>query len=195
MFLHWVLALLVPVQIGLGWYMLSIEDQPGSGWYFALHISLGLTAALLIALRLMWRLRQAPPMLPAAVPAWQAKAARISHPLIYLLMLLMPLTGYLGASFGGEATSYFGLPLPNWSPKNEALKEQLFTTHSLIAWVLVALVALHVLGAFKHLLIDKDTVFRRMWPREGAQTPQFASPSQTYKCNLEGQTDAKKRSP
>ena len=128
--------------------MVSIEDEPGSGWYFALHISLGLTAALLLAMRLMWRVRQAPPVLPGTVPAWQAKAARISHALLYTLLVLMPLTGYLCAAFSGEA-----------------LKEQFFTANSLIAWLLVAMIAMHIGASLKHLLIDKDTVFRRMWPR------------------------------
>lgn len=162
-FLHWSLALLLPLQIGMGWYMLSIEDQPGSGWYFDLHISLGLTAALLVALRIGWRLRQAPPVAPRELAGWQRRAARSSHVLLYVLMVLMPLTGYLGAAFGGEAMSYFGVPLPAWVTKNEGLKEQLFTVHSIMAWALVGMVALHVLAALKHLVIDKDTVFRRMW--------------------------------
>ena len=132
-FLHWSLALLLPVQIGIGWYMLSIEDQPGSGWYFALHISLGLTAALLVALRIVWRWRHAPPEAPRELVEWQRRAARSSHALLYGLMVLMPLTGYLGAAFGGEAMSYFGVALPTWVKKNEALKEQLFTAHSIIA--------------------------------------------------------------
>lgn len=165
MFFHWGLALLIPVLIGLGWYMLGIEDQPGSDWYFALHISLGLTAALLIALRFAWRLGHPPHPFPGTMPAWQAKAARISHALLYVLMLLMPLTGYLGASFSGEAVGYFGLPLPAWAAKNLALKEQFFGAHAIIAWVLVAMIGVHALGAFKHLLIDKNAVFQRMWPR------------------------------
>lgn len=162
-FLHWSLALLLPFQIGMGWYMLSIEDQPGSGWYFALHISLGLTAALLVALRIGWRLHHAPPAAPSESARWQRGAARSSHVLLYVLMVLMPLTGYLGAAFSGETMGYFGVPLPAWLPKNEVLKEQLFTAHSFIAWALVGMIALHVLAAFKHLLVDKDTVFRRMW--------------------------------
>ena len=167
-FLHWTLALLLPVQIGMGWYMLSIEDQPGSGWYFALHISLGLTVTLLIALRILWRLYQPPPEMPRELPGWQRKAAGTSHALLYVLMLLMPLTGYLGASFSGEAMSYFGIPLPAWVAANDGLKEQLFTAHSVIAWALVAMIAVHVLAALKHLVIDKDTVFRRMWSHGAA---------------------------
>ena len=164
LFFHWVLAALVPFQIGLGWYMLSIEDSPGSAAYFALHVSLGLTAAVLIALRLLWRQRNRPHPLPDGIPAWQAKTAGLTHVLMYVLLLAMPVTGYLGAAFSGDALAYFGIPLPAWATANDVLKEQLFTLHGIIAWTLVVLVVLHVAGAFKHLLIDKDGVFARMWP-------------------------------
>ena len=163
-FFHWVLAALIPFQIGLGWYMLSIEDTPGSAAYFALHVSLGLTAALLIALRLMWRLRNRPAPMPATLPARQVKVASLTHVLLYVLLVLMPITGFLGVFASGEPTAFFGIPLPVWTSGNNTLKEQFFTVHSLIAWALVALVLLHVLGALKHLLVDKDSVFRRMWP-------------------------------
>ena len=163
--LHWLLALMLPPQIGLGWYMLSVEKEPGSETLFALHISIGLTIALLLALRVVWRAANRPAALPANVASWEVKAARLSHLLLYLLMILLPLTGYLGTSFSGDAVSYFGLPLPGWAAKNESLKEQFFTVHGVIAWALVGLLAVHVLGAFKHLLKDRDGVFERMWPR------------------------------
>ena len=163
--LHWLLALLIPAQIGLGWYMLSVEKEPGSETLFALHISIGLTIALLLVLRVAWRAVHSPAVLPATLASWEAKAARLSHLLLYVLMVLLPVTGYLGTSFSGDAVSYFGLPLPGWAAKNDSLKEQFFTVHGVIAWALVGLIALHVLGAFKHLLKDRDGVFQRMWPR------------------------------
>ena len=140
--------------------MLSIEDTPGSAAYFALHVSLGLTAALLIALRLLWRVRNR----PAPLPAWQVKVASLTHILLYVLLVLMPITGFLGASVSGDPIAFFGISLPVWTSGNDTLKEQLFTAHSIIAWALVALVSLHALGALKHLLIDKNGVFGRMWP-------------------------------
>lgn len=164
-FFHWSLAVLVPCLIGLGWYMLSIEEQPDSAWYFALHVSLGLTAAALMALRISWGSEHRPPPLPAAMAIWQATAARLSHLLMYVLLVLMPITGYLGASFSGEAVAYFGAPLPAWAGKNDALKELLFGAHSIIAWVLVSVICIHVLGALKHVFVDKDTLLRRMWFR------------------------------
>ena len=163
--LHWLLALMIPAQIGLGWYMLSVEKEPGSETLFALHILIGLTITLLLALRVGWRAANPPAARPAGVASWEVKAARLSHLSLYLLMILLPVTGYLGTSFSGDAVSYFGVPLPGWAAKNEPLKEQFFTVHGGIAWALVGLVALHVLGAFKHLLKDRDGVFERMWPR------------------------------
>ena len=164
-FLHWVIALLVVIQVGLGVYMMAIEEQPGSGWYFALHVSFGLTVAVLIALRIVWRLGHKPAPLPASVPGWEATLASLGHHLLYLLLVLMPVTGYLGRSWSEDGVAWFGLPLPAWAVPSEALSEQWFGIHITIAWVLVAVVALHVAAGLKHLLIDKDGVFFRMWPR------------------------------
>lgn len=164
LFFHWVLAALIPFQIGLGWYMLSIEGTPGSALYFALHVSLGLTAAVLIALRLLWRMRHRPLALPRTIPRWQAKTAVLTHVSMYVFLLVIPVTGYLGAAFSGEPLAYFGLALPAWFGANDALKEQVLTVHGTVAWMLVALIVLHVGSAFKHLLMDHDGVFGRMWP-------------------------------
>ena len=73
-FLHWLLAVLLSAMAALGWYMLSIEDQPGSGWYFDLHKSVGITVLVLVGLRLLWRLRHTPQRLPSSVPVWQRAA-------------------------------------------------------------------------------------------------------------------------
>jgi len=162
-FLHWAIALLVAVLVGLGWYMLSVEEDPSSAWLFALHVSLGLTAAILIAMRLVWRLRN-PPQPAGTGSGWQPKVARATHWLLYSLLVIMPVAGFLGASFSGDGVAFFGLALPQWVQPNDTLKEQFFGVHAVVAWVLVAGVALHVLGALKHLLVDRDAVFWRMWP-------------------------------
>lgn len=164
-FLHWTLAILIPALIGLGWYIMSVEEDPGNGWLFDLHKSLGILAAILILLRIVWRLNHVPATLPETVPAWQSHASRLGHRLLYLLMVLMPATGYLGASFSREGVAFFGLPTPSWAAENHTLKEQFFTVHSALAWIFVAAIAMHVLAAFKHLWIDRDGVFQRMWPR------------------------------
>lgn len=163
MALHWTIAALVAVLLGLGWYMLSVEEDPGSARLFALHISLGLAAALLIVVRLAWRVGNPPQ--PAAVRSvWQARAARATHGLLYTMLVLMPSAGFLGASFSSDAVGFFGLALPRWAQPDDALREKFFAVHSFVAWILLALISLHVLGALKHLFVDRDGVFWRMWP-------------------------------
>lgn len=161
--LHWIVALLLVAMVALGWYMTSIEDQPGSNWYFDLHKSIGLVFALLIVARGLWRVTHPPEGLPVVVPAWQVRMANWTQYLLYLLMMLVPLAGYLGASHSKKGVRLFGLSTPQWATPNHDLAEQLYGIHSVLVWMLVVLVALHALGALKHLLLDKDRVFQRMW--------------------------------
>lgn len=161
--LHWALALLLAGMVALGWFMMSVEDEPGSDWYFAQHKSVGILVALLVLLRLIWRLANPPAPLPRSVPTWQARLATFTQGGLYALMVLMPLSGYLGASYSEHGVAVFGWPLPAWAAPDHDRAEQLFDIHGALAWVLVALVAAHVLGSLKHLLKDKDGVFERMW--------------------------------
>jgi len=161
--LHWILAVLLIGLVALGWYMMSIEHQPGSEWYFNLHKSFGIIAATLILLRLIWVFSHKPASLPISVPLWQAKIARALHKLLYICMILMPATGFIGASFSKHGLAFFGLSLPKWGGPSHDIAEQLFNIHGIIAWVLVVLVALHLFAALKHLFINKDGVFQRMW--------------------------------
>ena len=161
--LHWALALLLAAQLGLGWYMLAIEDEPGSGRYFDLHKSIGLVIATLVVIRILWRLTHPRQPLPTSVPTWQRRLAMATQALLYAVMVLMPATGYLGASYSKHGVPFFGLQTPRWATPDHDLAERFFAIHSVLAWVLVGLFALHVLGAAKHLLVDRDGVFNRMW--------------------------------
>ena len=163
MLLHWGVAILLTAMAALGWFMMTIEDDPGSVWYFDLHKSFGLVFAALVALRLVWRLTHRPEALPATLPAWQLRLAHWTQFLLYVLMVLMPLTGYLGASYSKKGLQLFGISTPHWTLPNHDLAEQFYGIHSLLIWVIVALVVVHVLGGLKHLLIDKNAVFHRMW--------------------------------
>jgi cytochrome b561 len=162
-FLHWLLALLLTGMVALGWYMMDIESTPGSGWYFDLHKSIGLIVASLVILRLLWRVTHAPQALPSHLPQWQMKFAKLTHWLLYTCMVVMPASGFIGASLSEDGVAFFGLALPRWATANHDLSEQFFGIHSIAAWVLVGLVALHALAGLKHLLVDKDGVFQRMW--------------------------------
>lgn len=161
--LHWLLALLIAFMAGLGWYMMTVEHDPGGTWYFDLHKSVGLVVFALVLLRVLWRLFHEPQPLPASLPQWQVQLASITHWLLYAAMLVMPVTGILGASYTRSGLGFFGLPLPRWVAADHDTAELFFTIHSVTVWVLVALVVVHALAGFKHLLIDRDGVFRRMW--------------------------------
>ena len=161
--LHWLIALLIVTLLALGWYMTSLPKGADSGWYFDLHKSLGLTVGVLIVLRIVWRAAHRPARLPDSVPAWEAKLSTLVQGLLYACMVVMPLAGFLGASYGTHPTQFFGIPLPVWATPNHDLSERFFSIHGVTAWVLVVLIALHFLGGLKHLVMDKDGVFQRMW--------------------------------
>jgi cytochrome b561 len=161
--LHWGSAVVLALVAALGWYMMSIEDDPGAGWYFAQHKSWGLVFALLLVARLVWRLFNRPAPLPVAMPKWQEWLASGTQLLLYVLMVLMPLAGYLGASYSKHGVQLFGINLPAWAVVNHDAAEWFFDIHSAMIWVLVTLVAVHVAGALKHSLLDKDGTFVRMW--------------------------------
>ena len=161
--LHWIIALLIFGMIALGWTMMSIEKEPGAEVLFDLHKSFGLTVFGLIVLRILWRSGHRPEGLPDSVPAWQARLSMLSHWALYACMIVMPITGYLGASHQKKPPKWFGFNLPNWAAPDHDIAEAFFTVHSITTWVLVVLIALHTLAALKHLLMDRDGVFQRMW--------------------------------
>jgi cytochrome b561 len=168
--LHWAIALLALFQIGLGWWMLDIPKSPPglrAGW-FNVHKSIGITIGLLMLARLGWRLRHAPPPLPAALPRWQARAARLSHRLLYAALIVQPVVGYLGSSFTRYPVKYFGVTLPHWGWDAPALKQLCSNVHFALACLITALVALHIAAALRHLLAH-DGIFQRMWLRRRQQ--------------------------
>jgi cytochrome b561 len=164
--LHWLIALGVLAQIALGWWMIDIPKQPVGVrvYWFNLHKSIGLTLAALIVVRVVWRVTHRPPALPDSVPRWQVRAAGISHGLLYVCMIAMPIAGYLGSTFSGYPIKYFGLTVPGWGWKDDALKDFFSAVHYSTAWSFMVLIGLHVAAAIKHLLVDRDRVFARMLP-------------------------------
>lgn len=161
--LHWLLAVLIAGQAGLGWYMMSVEDDPGSERYFDLHKSIGLTILALVLARAAWRLVHRPAELPASVPKWEVLASSVVQWLLYACMILLPVTGFTGASYTKSGVAFFGLRLPAWRAPDHDTAELFFAIHQTLVWILVALVALHALAGLKHLVLNRDRVFQRMW--------------------------------
>lgn len=165
MLLHWLLALLFFILIGLGWYMVDIpRGTPERAFFYNLHKSLGVTAALLIALRILWRLTHVPPALPSTMPTWQLKAAKTSHLMLYACIAIMPISGFVASNFTKFGVKFFGYQLPILGWEDKAIYSVFNNIHVFTSYFFVALITLHIAAAFKHLLIDKDAIFQRMLP-------------------------------
>ena len=163
--LHWLIAALVLFMVGLGWIMDEIpKGTPERAYWFNLHKSVGITIGLLVVVRLLWRLAHQPPPLPSSMPAWQVAAARVTHVLLYALLVAMPLVGFLASNFSKFGVRFFGLRIGPLFAEDQAMRDALQDLHGALAWVLVVLAVVHVAAALKHRLVDRDEVFDRMLP-------------------------------
>jgi cytochrome b561 len=165
--LHWLVAALILANLVLGLTMVGMPGiTPTKLRFFNWHKWVGVTVFGLVALRLAWRWFHAPPGLPAAMPAWERRAAKASHALLYLLMFVLPLSGYFYSLAAGYPVVYLGvLPLPVLIGPDPQLKEALVALHHALAWTMMALLVVHVAAALKHRLVDHDGVLERMLPR------------------------------
>ncbi|AUT63646.1 cytochrome b [Paraburkholderia terrae] len=164
--LHWLIALLMICGFYLGWIMTDIPGfTPTKLKYVSWHKWIGVTVFALAVLRVVWRATHAAPPMPAAMPAWQKAAAHATHALLYVLMLAIPITGYLFSSAAGVQVVYLGvLPLPTFIGPDQALKAILRTTHIALNYMLLVLFAMHVLAALKHQFVERDGLLARMIP-------------------------------
>lgn len=160
--LHWLLAALLLVLLGLGWWQsgMSLFDSrlaSVSVW----HKSLGVLAGLLTVVRLLWRWRE--PALPAVGSLHEQRLARVVRVGLYGLVLLAATSGYVLATGSGRSLELLGgLSLPAQGAMDAALLEQVKAVHQFSVWVLAALVGLHVLAVIKHQYDGRGAVLRRM---------------------------------
>lgn len=163
--LHWLIAALIICAFTLGWIMTDLEVSPLKLRMFNWHKWVGVTILLLAIVRLLWRLTHKPPaMLP--MPAWQRIAAKTLHAVLYVLLLLQPLSGWVYSNAAGYQVVYLGLvPLPNLVAKDKATADVLMERHEFLGWCLLVVVSLHILAALKHHFVDGDATLKRMWFR------------------------------
>jgi cytochrome b561 len=171
--LHWLIGIALLGQIGFGFLLDEIAPRgtPSRGEVINLHKSIGIVLGLLILARLAWRLAHRPPAWPAAMPAWQRRAARLSHGALYLCMGVMPVSGYIASNFSKRGVKFFGVMFEPWGPDLPAVYQALNLLHVVTAWVFTALIALHVAAALRHALVDRDGIFMRIWPWSSAAAP------------------------
>lgn len=169
--LHWAIAILIVVNVAIA---LRVEDLPKveAMHWMGVHKASGIVVLLLSLVRIGWRLTHPWPPLPASVPPWQARLARASHRALYVLIVAVPLAGWIfvSAASGGKPIdmyglfSFPGLPLAQDRAGAGIAKE----VHEILAFATIGLVVLHVAGAFKHLFAEG---FFRMWPGRDAALP------------------------
>ena len=165
--LHWTIAVLILSIGAVGLVMGELPRSPKWFWVYTLHKSLGLTVLALVLVRIAWRLYAGAPPPVEGTPRWQARLASLTHGAIYVLILAMPLSGWLYDSASGlRPFRWFGLAeVPKLSPPHEALADAMHETHELLVWVLIALVIGHAGAALYHHFVRRDATLARMLPR------------------------------
>jgi cytochrome b561 len=162
---HWLTFLLVTAIFTVGFIMEDLPNSPTRLKLFSYHKWTGVVIFLLVLWRIAWRWRVPPPSLPSSVPPWQQHAAVATHGLLYLLLLAVPLSGWLMSSAKGFQTVLFGvLPIPDLLDKNRELGKTLETVHYWLNKGLLGLIGLHAIAALHHHYVDRDTVLTRMVP-------------------------------
>lgn len=163
--LHWLMALLIFGLLALGFYMHDLPLSPQKLKLYSWHKWAGVTVFLLVWLRLFWRLAHRPPALPASMPKLLQLAAHAGHLALYVLMIVIPISGWLMSSAKGVQTVWFGvLPLPDLLEKNKEVGDLLQTVHMSLNLFFAAVIAGHIGAALKHHFIDRDDILKRMLP-------------------------------
>ncbi len=160
--LHWLIALAMIGMIAFGIYLDEMPRGPEKGELMGIHKSVGFIVLVLAVLRSVWRLANGMPKALSVVPAWQSILATLSHWLLLLGTLLMPISGLMMSVGGGRAVEVFGFEVYPAGEKIEWMGGLGHDMHGIIANVLIGLIVLHILGALKHHLIDKDGTLSRM---------------------------------
>jgi cytochrome b561 len=163
--LHWLVLALLIIQFTLAWTMPHIGRNTVPETLINLHFSFGIVILAVVVIRLVWRWTHPEPAPLDGLPPWQVTTARIVHYLLYLLLLVLPVLGWVNASFRGYDVSPFGLFT---LPKLVATRAPGFGwTGDVHVWLstyaLLGLVGLHVIAALYHAT-RKDGVFSRMLP-------------------------------
>ncbi len=169
MLLHWVLGLGLIGMLGMGIYMTGLPFSPQRLKLYNWHKWAGITILVLSVLRLLWRITHRPPALPQAIeqamPAWQKLAHHATHGLLYVLFFAVPLIGWAYSSAAGFPIVFLGLwQLPDFVPVSKELAEAIKPWHEYTAFAMAGLVVLHIAGALKHQIVDRDGLIARMLP-------------------------------
>lgn len=168
--LHWTIALLVVIQLCLGWYMNEVlpDHSSAQAQIVTLHISVGATILILTLIRIGWRLAHPAPPLPDDMPIWERVLARATHVAFYLLLLVLPLTGWAIVSVRPPPMHVWGIPWPKlpglgflMSPEHRPWRRELTHIHVyILIWIALITLALHVAGALWRQFVGRSVLWR-----------------------------------
>ena len=163
---HWLTFILVAAEFVIGWCMPDVEWGTEPTGLIGVHVMLGSSLLIIVALRIAWRLTHPAPRPLLSLPLWQRWSAGATHIALYLLLLVMTLTGLASAAAREWPVRAFGfIPIPGIVPPDAKIGFELGDLHAdKLCWVLIGVVALHILAALYHRFIKRDAVMKRMWP-------------------------------
>jgi len=162
---HWLVAVLIFIQLALGWLAVGWRLSPTKINLFVWHKSVGMLILALVVARLLNRLAKPTPPLPADTPAWERAAARWSHVLLYVLMIAMPFTGWvINSAAGIPFRIFWQLPLPALMAPDKHTADIVALVHFALGIAFVALLILHIGAALRHHFVKRNDVLRRMLP-------------------------------
>ena len=163
--LHWLIVALLVAQFIVAWTMPHIGRNTPVTTLISLHFSFGVLILVVAVLRLFWRASHGEPAPANGLPPWQTASARVVHWLLYLLLFVLPMLGWLNASWRGMPVVMFGRELPKLLATRAPGWAWTGDVHVFLStYVLLALVGLHVAAALYHYLIRRDGVLQRMLP-------------------------------
>lgn len=161
--LHWVIGLFIICLIAVGFTMSSMESSPEKFQLYGMHKAFGVLVLTLVTIRILWRITNTAVQAAEGVPPLLQIAAKAGHLLLYIFMLVMPISGVLMSRFGGYPISVFEIfTIPAASEKSPELATLFHATHGYAAWGFVILISAHILGALYHHFVRKDNTLIRM---------------------------------
>ncbi len=162
---HWVMAIVIIGIIIAGFIMTRMDPSDTKWFVYGQHKAFGVIILLLIPMRIIWRFLNTHPALPQTVPNWQKKAANANILLLYILVVVMPVSGFMMSYFGKHPINMFGLfTIPSSEEKIADISGTAHWIHMQVAWVIAASVLLHIGAAVHHHFILKDNTLSRMMP-------------------------------
>lgn len=170
--LHWTGAAVIAILLLHGWWMTHVPPRTERLANYAWHAAIGYDFLVLVVLRLLWRWLNAVPALPADTKPWERIAAHLGHVGLYVLMFAVSLSGWAlaGTFLIPMGRDVFGIRVPSIAFMiDRHIRVMIEESHKVLAYVLAALVVIHVAGAIRHHFMKRNDILRRMtWSRRRA---------------------------